>query len=73
MVLEGATAVAGVGLAGGVLAEILHWWNLREDKQLPEYAKRLQYWMTTLAMILPAHSSPGCILVIAPRLLLRCM
>jgi hypothetical protein len=35
MVIEGATEVEGIGLAGGVLAEILHWWNLREDRQLP--------------------------------------
>jgi hypothetical protein len=32
MVIEGAAGVAGVGLAGGILAELLHWWNLREDR-----------------------------------------
>jgi hypothetical protein len=52
MVIEGATGVAGIGLAGGVLAEILHWWNLREDRQLPDYAKSPKYWIITLAMIL---------------------
>jgi hypothetical protein len=52
MVIEGATEVTGVGLAGGVLAEILHWWNLRLDKQLPDYAKSPKYWIITLAMIL---------------------
>ena len=52
MVIEGAAGVAGVGLAGGVLAELLHWWNLREDKQLPDYAKSPKYWVITLAMIL---------------------
>lgn len=52
MVVEGATSVAGVGLAGGVLAEILHWWNLREDKQLPDYARSPKYWTITIAMIL---------------------
>ena len=52
MVIESATGVAGVGLAGGVLAEILHWWNLREDKQLPEYANSPKYWIITVAMIL---------------------
>jgi hypothetical protein len=52
MVIEGATGVAGIGFAGGIVAEILHWWNLREDKQLPEYAKSLKYWIITVAMIL---------------------
>lgn len=52
MVIEGATGVAGIGLAGGIVAEILHWWNLKEDKQLPDYAKSPKYWIITLAMIL---------------------
>jgi hypothetical protein len=52
MVIEGAAAVAGVGLAGGVVAELLHWWNLREDRQLPDYATSPKYWIITLAMIL---------------------
>jgi hypothetical protein len=52
MVIEGTIGVTGIGLAGGVLAEILHWWNLREDKQLPDYAKSPKYWIITLAMIL---------------------
>jgi hypothetical protein len=34
MVLEGALTVFGVGCAGGIVAEILHWWNLREAEQL---------------------------------------
>jgi len=52
MVVEGAGGVAGIGLAGGVLAELLHWWNLREDKQLPDYAKSPMYWIITAGMIL---------------------
>src|SRR5260221_12762894 len=52
MVIEGAAGVAGVGLAGGVVAELLHWWNLREDKQLPDYAKSPKYWIITVGMIL---------------------
>jgi hypothetical protein len=52
MVIEGSTGVTGIGLAGGVLAEILHWWNLREYKQLPDYARSPKYWIITLAMIL---------------------
>ena len=52
MVIEGAGGVAGIGLAGGALAELLHWWNLREDKQLPDYAKSPMYWIITAGMIL---------------------
>ena len=52
MVIEGAGGVAGIGLAGGMLAELLHWWNLREDKQLPDYAKSPKYWIITVGMIL---------------------
>ena len=52
MVIEGTAGVAGIGLAGGVVAELLHWWNLREAKQLPDYAKSPTYWIITLGMIL---------------------
>jgi hypothetical protein len=52
MVIEGAAAVAGTGLAGGAVAELLHWWNLREDKQLPDYVKSPKYWIITAAMVL---------------------
>jgi hypothetical protein len=52
MVIEGTAGVAGIGLAGGVVAELLHWWNLREAKQLPDYAKSPKYWIITLGMIL---------------------
>ncbi|MCP3468195.1 hypothetical protein [Bradyrhizobium sp. CCGUVB23] len=51
MVLEGALTVFGVGCAGGIVAEILHWWNLREAEQLPAYRVSLFYWGITLAMI----------------------
>jgi hypothetical protein len=52
MVVEGTLGVAGVGLAGGVLAELIHWWNLRQDERLPDYAKNPKYWIITAGMIL---------------------
>jgi len=52
MTIEGGYAIFGAGCAGGVLAELLHWWNLRESPQLPAYAKSLFYWAVTVAMIL---------------------
>lgn len=51
MILSSGLTVFGVGLAGGIATEILHWWNLRENPNLPEYAKRPFYWLVTLAMI----------------------
>jgi hypothetical protein len=52
MTLESAYAVFGVGCAGGVLSELLHWWNLREAPDLPAYVASPLYWGLTLAMIL---------------------
>ncbi|WP_457662939.1 hypothetical protein [Sinorhizobium medicae] len=51
MVVEGAWAVFGVGCVGGVIAELLHWWNLREAEQLPAYRTSPFYWGITIAMI----------------------
>ena len=48
--LESEFAIFGVGLAGGAANELLHWWNLRENPQLPEYAKRFGYWVITAGM-----------------------
>jgi hypothetical protein len=52
MTIEGGYAVFGIGCAGGLLAELLHRWNLRESPQLPAYAKNPFYWGITVAMIL---------------------
>lgn len=50
--LDSELAVFGVGFAGGLANEILHWWGLRENPQFPEYAKRPLYWIVTFAMLL---------------------
>ena len=52
MALDGDLAVFGVGLGGGAANEILHWWGLRENSRLPQYATRPLYWGVTLAMML---------------------
>jgi hypothetical protein len=52
MIIEGSYAIFGTGCAGGVLAELLHWWNLRESPQLPVYSKSPLYWIVTVAMVL---------------------
>ena len=51
MTVDSAASVFAIGSAGGVLAEVLHWWNLREAAQLPAYVKSPVYWMITLAMV----------------------
>lgn len=52
MALESDLAVFAVGVAGGGANELLHWWGLRENPNLPEYARRLFYWVVTVAMAL---------------------
>jgi hypothetical protein len=51
MVLESDFAVFGVGMSGGAANELLHWWGLRENPNIPDYAKKWFYWLITLAMI----------------------
>lgn len=52
MIAEGGYAIFGIGCAGGAVAEVLHWWNLREAPQLPAYARSALYWLLTFLMIL---------------------
>jgi len=51
MVFEGALKVFLIGCGGGFLNELLHWWNLRDKSELPEYARSLKYWIITVLMI----------------------
>ncbi|MBY2967489.1 hypothetical protein E0H64_13965 [Rhizobium leguminosarum bv. viciae] len=39
------------GCLGAVCLEILHWWGLRFNSNLPAYAFRPFYWIVTLAFI----------------------
>ena len=43
-----------MGLVGGVAAEALKWYRIREDlyQGIPDYAKSWLYWIVTLVMIL---------------------
>jgi hypothetical protein len=52
MIIEGGQEIFWIGCAGGALAEILHWWNLKESPQLPAYARSIFYWGITIAMVL---------------------
>jgi hypothetical protein len=51
MVITGDLAVFAVGLGGGAANELLHWWSLRENTNLPAYAHHPFYWCISAAMI----------------------
>ena len=51
MSLESIYWVFGVGALGGAALELLHWYALRRDPQLPAYASSPVYWLITAAMV----------------------
>jgi hypothetical protein len=51
MKVESAWAVFLIGCLGGLLCELLHWWNLRTKPEWPAYTKWPAYWVLTLLMI----------------------
>jgi hypothetical protein len=48
--LTSALQIFLVGLAGGGVLEVLHWYNIRRDPHLPTYARRPMYWVITALM-----------------------
>ncbi len=40
------------GILGGVLAEVLKWWQLKESITPPQYLKSTFYWVITVIMAL---------------------
>jgi len=51
MIIEGSATIFWAGCAGGAVAEVLHWWNMRESPQLPAYARSPFYWVITAVMV----------------------
>jgi hypothetical protein len=39
-----------VGLAGGAVLELVHWYNIRRDEHFPTYAASPLYWIVTALM-----------------------
>ncbi len=40
------------GVFGGFLSELLKWYRIREQKELPLYAKSIVYWAITILIVL---------------------
>jgi hypothetical protein len=51
MSIQSVQMVFAVGAMGGAALELLHWYALRRDPELPAYAKSVFYWIITAAMI----------------------
>ena len=52
MTLTTTDQVFVAGLVGGLLLEFLHWYGLRRDAKLPEYAAKPMYWILSVVMAL---------------------
>jgi hypothetical protein len=50
MMLSEAWEVFAVGFSGGVLLELLHWYNIYRTPESPNYARSPKYWIVTLLM-----------------------
>jgi hypothetical protein len=51
MGISGELNVFLLGCAGGVLAEVMHWWGLRREDKLPRYLTSAFYWIVTGIMV----------------------
>ena len=49
--ISGFWAVFGLGAFGGLAVEIFRWYQLRQRKTLPQYARHYFFWIMTVAMI----------------------
>lgn len=49
--LNTALSVFSVGLFGGFVAELVHWYGLRTNPRFPEYLRSALYWIITASMI----------------------
>jgi hypothetical protein len=45
--LDSGGQVFAVGLLGGVMLELFHWYSLRREGRLPRYATRIFYWIVS--------------------------
>ncbi|MGH3006114.1 MAG: hypothetical protein ACRDOS_09510 [Gaiellaceae bacterium] len=52
MTVSGFGATFLLACTGGVLAELLRWYNLREATELPQYVRSPFYWALTALMVL---------------------
>jgi hypothetical protein len=50
MTVSGFVPVFFIAFAGGLLAELVKWFTLRESQDFPHYVRSVWYWLITLAM-----------------------
>lgn len=50
MDLESTTQVFGVGFAGGLILELVHWYALTRDPNFNAYKRSAVYWLVSLGM-----------------------
>jgi len=52
MTVTGGSQVFLTGCVGGVITELLQWWNLRKSDKLPKYVRSAFYWSVTVGMVM---------------------
>jgi hypothetical protein len=66
MVLTSMMQVFLAGFLGGLVLEIVHWYNIRKDGKWPTYAGSINYWVIS-GLMANSWRGPSCSLLWKPR------